>query len=136
VQTLSGEYYVVGYSRVCETPDCACVGQHYHASGHLQVSLPYSTYGLDVVAYVGLQRSRHHQQFIEIAVGLKEQGVDINDKSVGRLYRQFLALVSGAWPHREARLQAAAKQYGGLVLLADALALMGSLDLVIPEIDR
>ncbi len=122
VQTLNSEYYVVGYSRVCVTPGCACFGQHYHASGHLQVSLPYSTYGLDVLAQVGIQRSRHHQQFIEIATGLQAQGVAINDKSVGRLYRQFLALVSGAWPHREARLQTAAKQYGGLVLLADGLA--------------
>ncbi len=122
VQTMKGEYYVVGYSRVCVTPDCAYFGQHYHASGHLQVSLPYSTYGLDVLAYVGLQRNRHHQQFVEIATGLNEQGVAINDRSVGRLYRQFLALVTGAWPQREARLQAAAKQYGGLVLLADALA--------------
>jgi len=122
VQTLNGEFYVVGYSRVCATPDCVCFGQHYHASGHLKVSLPYSTYGLDVLAQVGKQRSRHHQQFVEIASGLNEQGVVINDKSVGRLYRQFLALVSGAWPQREARLQAAAKQYGGLVLLADGLA--------------
>ncbi len=122
VQTMKGEYYVVGYSRVCVTPDCAYFGQHYHASGHLKVSLPYSTYGLDVLAYVGIQRSRHHQQFVEIATGLNEQGVAINDKSVGRLYRQFLALVTGAWPQREARLQTAAKQYGGLVLLADALA--------------
>jgi len=122
VQTLKGECYVVGYSRVCVTPDCACFGQHYHASGHLRVSLPYSTYGLDVLALVGTQRHRQHQQFVEIAAGLNEQGVAINDKSVGRLYRQFLALVTGAWPQREARLQAAAKQYGGLVLLADALA--------------
>jgi hypothetical protein len=122
VQTLNGEFYVVGYSRVCATPDCACFGQHYHASGHLKVSLPYSTYGLDVLAQVGNQRRRHHKQFIEIATGLNEQGVAINDKSVGRLYRQFLVLVSGAWPQREARLQAAAKRYGGLVLLADGLA--------------
>jgi hypothetical protein len=65
VQTLNGEFYVVGYSRVCATPDCACFGQHYHASGHLKVSLPYSTYGLDVLAQVGNQRRRHHKQFIE-----------------------------------------------------------------------
>lgn len=122
VQTLKGEFYVVAYSRVCETPDCVCFGQHYHASGHLKVSLPYSTYGLGVLAQVGVQRSRHHKQFVEIAAGLKEQGVAINDKSVGRLYRQFLALVSGAWPQREARLQAAAKKYGGLVMLVDGLA--------------
>ncbi len=122
VQTLQGEFYVVAYSRVCVTAGCACLGQHYRASGHLKISLPYSTYGLDVVKQVGIQRDRYQRQFIEIMAGLNEQGVAISDKSVGRVYRQFLALVSGAWPQREARLQAAVEQYGGLILQSDALA--------------
>jgi len=122
VQTLNGEFYVVAYSRVCGTLECACYGHHYHASGHLKVSLPYSTYGLDVVAYVGTRRERHHKQFIEIEDELNEQGVEINDKSVGRLYRQFLVLMSGTWPKREARLREAAREYGGLILLTDGLA--------------
>jgi hypothetical protein len=122
VQTLHGAVYVVAYSRVCVTPGCACQGHHYHASGHLKLSLPYSTYGLDVVAYVGLQRDRQHRQFLEITAGLNALGIDINDHSVGRLYRQFLALLSGTWPQRAARLQAAVRQYGGLTLLSDGLA--------------
>lgn len=122
VQTLDGEFYVVAYSRRCLTAGCSNFGQHYHAAGHLKISLPYSTYGLDVVAYVGIQRERHHKQFIEIEADLNERGIGINDKSVGRLYRQFLALVSGAWPQRRARLKQAARQYGGLVLAVDGLA--------------
>jgi hypothetical protein len=74
------------------------------------------------VAYVGARRERHHRQFIEIASELNEQGIEINDKSVGRLYRQFLALISGSWPQRAARLQAAVKEYGGLIPLVDGLA--------------
>ena len=123
VQTLNGEFYVVAYSRRCWTPGCIHFGKHYHASGHLQVSLPYSTYGLDVVAYVGIQRELYHRQLVEITSDLNEhEKVKINDKSVGRLYRQFLALVSGAWPKRQARLRLAAEQFGGLVLLTDGLA--------------
>jgi hypothetical protein len=122
VQTLHGAVYVVAYSRVCATPGCACQGHHYHARGHLKLSLPYSTYGLDVVAHVGLQRDRQHRQFLEIAAGLNALGIAINDHSVGRLYRQFLALLSGTWPQRAARLQAVVRQYGGLTLLSDGLA--------------
>ena len=122
VQTLAGEFYVVAYSRICRTPGCDAYGTHYHASGHLQVSPPYSTYGLDVIAFVGIQREREHKQFIEIEELLNEHGVQINDSSVGRLYRLFLVLIEGTWPKRRERLAAAAKQHGGLILMADGLS--------------
>lgn len=123
VQTFGGEFYVVAYSRRCRTPGCIHQGKHYHAHGHLKISLPYSTYGLDVVAHVGIQRELYHRQLIEITRDLNEhKKIEINDKSVGRLYRQFLALVSGAWPKRQACLRLAAEQFGGLVLLTDGLA--------------
>jgi hypothetical protein len=122
VQTLSGEFYVVAYSRICRNPECDAYGTHFHAGGHLQVSPPYSTYGLDVIAFVGIQREREHKQFIEIEELLNQRGVQINDSSVGRLYRLFLALVEGTWPKRRERLTAAAKQHGGLILMADGLS--------------
>ena len=46
----------------------------------------------------------------------------INDWSVGRLYRLFLALVEGTWPQRRERMAAAAAKHGGLILMADGLA--------------
>ena len=122
VQTLSGELYVVAYSRICRTPECDENGTHFHAGGHLRVSPPYSTYGLDVIAFVGIQREREHKQFTEIEELLNERGVQVNDSSVGRLYRLFLALVEGTWPKRRERLAAAAKQHGGLILMADGLS--------------
>jgi hypothetical protein len=88
----------------------------------LQVSPPYSTYGLDVIAFVGIQHEREHKQFTEIQTLLNEQGVAINDSSVGRLYRLFLALVAGTWPHRRQRVARAAHQHGGLILMADGLS--------------
>jgi len=121
VQTLDGDYYVVAYSRKCRNSECDNLNKHYHAAGHLKISLPYSTYGLDVVAFIGIQRERGHKQFIEIEKLLNDREVEINDVSVGRLYRLFLALMEGTWPKRQERLAEAAKKYGGLILKADGL---------------
>jgi hypothetical protein len=122
VQTLDGDFYVVAYSRVCQNPECDAYGTHFHAGGHLRVSPPYCTYGLDVIAFVGIQREREHKQFPEIQGLLNERGVAINDWSVGRLYRLFLALIEGTWPQRRERMAAAAAKHGGLILMADGLA--------------
>ncbi len=121
VQTLDGDYYVVAYSRKCPNSECDNFGKHYHASGHLKISLPYSSYGLDVVALIGIQHEREHKQFIEIEKLLNDRGVEINDSSVGRLYRSFLALMGGTWPKRRERLAEAVEKYGGLILKGDAL---------------
>lgn len=122
VQTLDGDFFVVAYSRVCQNPACDAYGTHFHAGGHLRVSPPYSTYGLDVIAFVGIQRDREHKQFAEIQGLLNERGVEINDWSVGRLYRLFLALIEGTWPQRRERMAAVAAKHGGLILMADGLA--------------
>jgi len=53
VQTLAGPLFVAGKSKKCTRADCRQVGQHYHARGTLHISLPYSTYGLDVLAFIG-----------------------------------------------------------------------------------
>ena len=121
VQTLNGDFYVVAYSRRCLNSECTNFGKHYHSAGHLKISPPYSTYGLDVVAFVGIQREREHKQFIEIEELLNGRGVEINDTTVGRLYRLFLALMAGTWPKRRERLAEAAEKYGGLILKADGL---------------
>jgi len=58
VQTLDGDFFVVAYSRVCTNTECDEYGTRFHADGHLRVSPPYCTYGLDVIAFVGIQRDR------------------------------------------------------------------------------
>ncbi len=90
VQTLKGSFHVLAYSRRCVNPACEKCGTHYHAAGHLKISLPSSTYGLDVVAKVGVERERKHKQFGEIQRMLNEEGIEINERSVGRLYRLYL----------------------------------------------
>ena len=96
VQTMGGPVFVAGRSKECVDPDCAHSGAHYYASGVLKISLPHSTYGLDVLAYLGWQHDKEHRQFVEIQRGLNERGILINERTVGKLYRQFLALLGGA----------------------------------------
>ena len=125
VQTMQGEFYVVAYSRVCQNSECSAYETHFHAAEHLKVSPPYSTYGMDVIAFVGMQHDREHKQFTEIEGLLNERGIEINDWSVGRLYRLFLALLEGSWPRRRERMATAA-EHDGLILMADGLSPEGA----------
>jgi hypothetical protein len=76
---------------------------------------------MDTIVFVGIQHDYEHKQFTEIQELLNQRGIEINDTSVGRLYRLFLALIAGAWPQRRERIAAAAAQHGGLILMADGL---------------
>jgi len=50
---MDGPLFVAGKSKQCTSPECSHVDHHYHASGVLKISLPRSTYGLDVLAFIG-----------------------------------------------------------------------------------
>ena len=121
VQTLAGPLFVAGKSKECGNAACPQVGMRYYASQLLAVSLPHSTYGLDVLAFVGWQHEHEHRQLVEIQRLLNARGVLINERSVGKVYRQFLALLGGLSPQREACLAAAAAAHGGVVWAVDAL---------------
>ena len=121
VQTLQGPTFVAGKSKECANPDCLHAGLHYYASRVLLISLPRSTYGLDVLAFIGWQHEHGHQQLVEIQRELNRRGVVVNERNVGKLYRQFLALLGGLTERKRHRLEAAVEQFGGLVWAIDAL---------------
>lgn len=125
VQTLDGPVFVAGKSKHCTNPACPYAEQHYHASGVLKISLPHSTYGLDVLAFIGWEHEHEHHQFTEIHERLEEQGVEISERHVGRLYRQFLALLGGATEQVQGQLAATAEEHGGLIWALDALQPQG-----------
>jgi hypothetical protein len=125
VQTLEGPLFVAGKSKKCDNAECSHTGEHYRASGVLKISLPFSTYGLDVLAFIGWQHEHEHKQFVEIQQKLNSRGVLINERSVGKLYRQFLALLGGMNERVEKRLQEAEGKHGGLVWALDALQPQG-----------
>lgn len=121
VQTLNGPVFVAGKSKTCINESCFYFGKHYYATGVLKMSLPYSTYGLDVLAFIGWKHEQEHRQLVEIQRELNQQGVLINERTVGKLYRQFLALVGGMNAQRVERLADSSKEYGGLIWAVDAL---------------
>ncbi len=121
VQTLAGRLFVAGKSKQCAAPACAHRGQHYHASGVLRISLPHSTYGLDVLAFIGWQHEHEHKQFVEIQRLLNQREIEVCERNVGRLYRQFLALLGGMNERSARKLAATAAEHGGLIWGLDAL---------------
>jgi hypothetical protein len=118
---MKGPLFVAGKSKQCDSPDRAHRGHHYHASSVLHISLPQSTYGLDVLAFIGWQHEHEHEQFVELESMLNERGVEVCERNVGRLYRQFLALLGGKNGRVERTLEETAKKHGGLMWGIDAL---------------
>lgn len=121
VQTLKGPLFVAGKSKQCAAPNCIHRGHHYHASGVWRISLPHSTYGLDVLAFIGWQHEHEHKQLVEIHGLLNQRGVAVSERHVARLYRQFLALLGGLNATVKWRLEEVVQEYGGLIWGLDAL---------------
>jgi len=117
VQTMKGPLFVAGKSKECANLECT----HYGASEVLLISLPSSTYGLDVLAFIGWQHEHEHRQLVEIQRELNQRGVLVNERNVGKLYRQFLALLGGLSAQQQRRLAATAEEHGGLIWAIDAL---------------
>jgi hypothetical protein len=121
VQTMNGPMFVAGKSKQCGSLDCTHYGHHYHASRVLRISLPQSTYGLDVLAFIGWQHEHEHKQLVEIQETLNQSGIEVSERHVGRLYRQFLALLGGMNERVERRLDETVEEHGGLIWGIDAL---------------
>ena len=121
VQTMNGPLFVAGKSKKCDAPGCTHSGHHYHASKVLQISLPQSTYGLDVLAFIGWQHEHEHKQLVEIQEMLNQGGIEVCERHVGRLYRQFLALLGGINERVKRRLDETEKKHGGVMWGIDAL---------------
>lgn len=121
IQTLQGPLFVAGKSKECANPSCRNYQKHYYASRVWLLSLPDSTYGLDVLAFIGWQHEHEHRQLVEIQRELNQRGVVINERNVGKLYRHFLALLGASSQSSYPKLAATVQQYGGLIWAIDAL---------------
>lgn len=122
VQTLTGVVNVRAYGYRCVNQACLHLEKRYRAvKAILRVSLPYGTYGLDVIAFIGWQRDRQYRQFVEIQQMLQERGLVISERHVGRLYRQYLALVGGLSQQLLAQLKETDQLHGGVIWALDGL---------------
>lgn len=121
VQTLEGPIFVGGKTKECTNEKCSHPGKHYYASQASLISLPKSTYGLDVLAYIGWQHEHEHKQLVEIQQELNARGILINERNTGKLYRQFLAFLGAMSERTERRLERVVDEHGGLIWALDAL---------------
>jgi hypothetical protein len=118
---MNGPVFVAGKSRECANPTCSHPGKHYYATGLLAISLPHSTYGLDVLAFIGWQHEHEHRQLREIQQDLNCRGVVVNERTVGKLYRQFLSLLGAMSEKTRQQLTTTVAEHGGLIWGLDAL---------------
>ena len=86
-----------------------------------QFTQPNSTYGLDVLAYIGWQHEHEHKQLVEIQRKLNRCGILVSERNVGRLYRQFLGLLGAVKEPVQQILEVTAAEHGGLIWAMDAL---------------
>ena len=98
---------------------CRNYGKRYYAGQVWLYSLPGSTYGLDVLAWIGWQHEYEHRQLVEIQRGLNQRGILVNERNVGKLYRQFLLSASSENVLED--LKKTVDEYGGPIRKRDAL---------------
>jgi uncharacterized protein with NRDE domain len=118
---MKGPLFVAGRSEECQNQACQNYGKRYYASRVWRYSLPQSSYGLDVLAFIGWQHEHEHRQLVEIQKELNRRGIEVNERNVGKLYRQFLALLSASGENFKEELIETAKEYGGVIWSVDAL---------------
>ncbi|MCP4358278.1 MAG: hypothetical protein GY796_09715 [Chloroflexi bacterium] len=121
---------VRAYGYYCPNGECPQPEKRYRAVKEVrQISLPQGTYGLDtsaslstsVIAYIGWQHEREKRQFKEIQRQLAELGIEISERHVGRLYRQYLALMAGLNEEKMVRLKETEQEKGGVIWAMDGL---------------
>lgn len=121
IQTMSGPRFLAGRAKICTNADCLHCGTRYYASQVLLLSLPNSSYGLDVLAYIGWRHEHDQRQFVEIQRELNQKGVEVNERNVGKLYRQYLTLLGAASESIQKKLDEIIEKHGGLIFGVDAL---------------
>jgi hypothetical protein len=121
IQTMKGPLFLAGRAKMCINEECSHCGTRYYASQVLMLSLPSSTYGLDVLAYIGWRHEHDQRQLVEIQRELNQKGIEINERNVGKLYRQYLALLGATSEAVQKKLDVIVEKHGGLILGVDAL---------------
>jgi len=108
--------YRCGDKEMCAEP--RQVYRSIYADG---LSLPYYTYGLDVIVYIGQARLRQHQTIPEIHTALKQRtpAVSISEREVEYLFDVYLLLLACSHGQRLERYRAESKAQGGVVLAID-----------------
>jgi hypothetical protein len=121
VQTMDGPLFLAGRAKGCTNTECSHYGTRYYASQVWLLSMPDSSYGMDVLAYIGWRHEHDQRQLVEIQRELNQKGIEVNERNVGKLYRQYLALLGATSEVIQRKLDAIVEKHGGLIFGVDAL---------------
>ena len=77
----------------CQDRDVCCHPERVYRSGYADgLVLPYYSYGLDVIVYIGQQRLREKRTIPEIHQLLSEKPIPISERAVEYLFDSYLVL--------------------------------------------
>jgi len=101
--------------------NCEQGGRVYRSGYADGLSLPYYTYGLDVIVYIGQQRLRQHQTIPEIQRALQaREPMQISEREVEYLFDVYLLLSACSQEQRiEKKYRQMIMDNGGMVLAID-----------------
>jgi hypothetical protein len=116
IQMLSENVFVTSRGQYC--PHHPQVTYLSTEAAHL--SLPNSTYGLDVLVRIGYQRDYRKMTYAQIHESLPAH-VRVSERHLSNLYREYEALLACAERLDVDELKAAAAEFGGLILSVDGL---------------
>lgn len=118
IQTLTTNLYVSSRGAYCDA--CQNSDLTYLSKYAAQLSLPNSTYGLDVLVRIGYLRDYYRLPYHLIAEQLPSH-IKVSTRHLSNLYQEYLALLACAQRLDLDKLKSAVKQYGGLIYAVDGL---------------
>lgn len=122
VTTLQGRGRVYNQAYRCSEKERCPQGARVYRSAYADgLSLPYYTYGLDVIVTIGQQRLRGHRTIPEIHQQLQQQlgGKAISEREVAYLFDAYLLLLACSHGARLEGYRPAMEENGGVVLAID-----------------
>ena len=94
IRTLSGVVRITLKVRRCSHQECERYHQVYRPEEEGRWALPGHEFGLDLIAYVGSLRYQEHRSVPQIHKTLKEEGVNICQRSVSNVLDRYDELIS------------------------------------------
>lgn len=121
VTTLEGTAKVYNQAYRCRDHELCGQPERVYRSAYADgLSLPYYTYGLDVIVLIGQQRMRQHRTIPEIHKALQgEKGIQISEREVQYLFDVYLTLLACSHGQRLEKYRPEIEANGGVILAID-----------------
>jgi hypothetical protein len=115
ITTLEAVLRLTLQIRRCLNPACPQVRKPYRPEPEGRLALPKHEFGLDVIAFVGTQRSRHHRSVPELHHALVDRGVAVSQRTITNLLDRYDELLTLSLQDSE-RLQRLTQLHGRVIL--------------------